>query len=98
MGIIMKRYCILGWILVVSCAITYVIASDKQNEFLPPITTPWDFYAYETPEVTLWRVDPDTLRVAEVRNWNGKVLWRSEGYGDVIWAFQDSAGQDGAYL
>ena len=94
MGIIMKRYFILCWILVVSCAITYVIASDKQNEILPPITTPWDFYAYETPEVTLWRVDSDTFRVAEVLNWNKKVVWRSVGYGDVTWAFQDSAGHE----
>ncbi|KPL07596.1 hypothetical protein AMJ86_03905 [bacterium SM23_57] len=90
----MKRYCFLAWILVVSCAITCVIASDEQNELLPPITTPWDFYAYETPEVTLWRVDSDTFRVAEVRNWNGKVMWRSKGYGDVTWAFQDSTGHE----
>jgi len=70
------------------------MASDDRDESLPPVTVPWDFNAYEIPQVVLWRLDPGVFRVVEVLNWWNKVLWRSEGHGDVNWAFQDSAGHE----
>ena len=81
-------------ILIVIGVIVCAIAFGQPEESLPPITTPWDFYAYEHDSVALWRVDPDTFRVAEVMNWKRNSLWKSEGYGDVIWAFQDSSGNE----
>jgi hypothetical protein len=82
------------WIVLILVVINCSMASDKPKKSMPPITVPWDFNAYETLQVILWRVPSDTFRIAEVLNWNGKVLWRSEGYGDVTWAFQDSAGHE----
>ncbi len=83
-----------SWIIIAIGVIVCAIAFGQPDQSLPPITTPWDFYAYEHETVVLWRVDPDTFRVAEVMNWKRKTLWKSEGFGDVIWAFQDSSGNE----
>jgi hypothetical protein len=88
----MNRPCKLIHLLTLLYLLTCVGALAQQDQPLPPITVPWDFYAYEHHQVILWRVEPDSFRVAEVSDWNGKTLWRSQGYGDVTWAFQDSAG------
>jgi hypothetical protein len=90
----MTKTHIFPWIILILIVINCSMASDKPDKSMPPITVPWDFNAYETPEVVLWREEPDSFRTAEVLTWNGKVLWQSEGYGDVRWAFQDSMGHE----
>ncbi len=81
-------------IIIVIGVIACAIAFGQPDQSLPPITTPWDFNAYEHETVVLWRVNPETFRVSEVMNWKKKTLWKSEGFGDVIWAFQDSLGNE----
>jgi len=84
----------LPWIILILVVISCSMANDQADESVPPITVPWDFNAYETPQVVLWRLGPGIFRVAEVLNWRNKALWRSEGHGDVIWAFQDTTGHE----